>query len=199
MMMRAPTRSACLVVSGVCLATVPDVQPFTLGARRGFVGAAGMPGEGDKPWELPKTHHLQNSIGTATPYPTACGRMFDPILYQELIQACVDQSWCQAIQRQLREDSEYLSMLRTEGGGAQTIDDLYKQGGFANDEEFLVKLKTVLTTDKRTSLAVTALQDAYSRLRKKRDIHQTEVAATGHDPYGSMKGRTSFGTTVPTP
>lgn len=181
----AVPRTLAFTSSGVSVAAV---------AKRSFgPGIPGMSNEPEKPWEMSKSHHLHNSLGTQTAYVTACGRSFDPTIYQELIQACVDQTWCQSIQRQLREDGEYMQMLRSEGGGAQTIDEMYQRGGFTNDDEFLIKLKEILTVDKKTALSITALQDAYTKIRKKKDLQATEVAANGgSDPYASMKQRTPF-------
>lgn len=145
---------------------------------------------------MSRSHHLFSSINTATPYKTACGRTFDPVTYTELLQAAMDQQWAQAIQKQLREDKEYLEMLRVEGGGAQTIDALGQSAQFSNDEEFMAVLKPVLLSDKKTALSICAIQDAYVAIRKKRDEHQTNVAADGSDPYGDIKKRGNpFGST----
>ena len=157
-------------------------------------GQAGLPTQ--RGMEMSKGHHLHNSLQTATPYKTACGRTFDPMAMTELLQAMMDQQWTRALNRTLREDEEYIAAIREHGGAAQHVEDMINNGKFQSDEEFLEKLKPVLLEEVHTSLVMCAIQDAYIKIRKKRDEHQTNVAAEGSDPYESLKSRRpSFGDT----
>ncbi|CAD2217184.1 hypothetical protein, conserved [Angomonas deanei] len=162
-----------------------------------------LPTEGENgvpsnPLSLRKGHHLQSSVGLHTPYKTACGRMFDSQLYYEVLQACCDQQWMMAIQREVRNDEEYVNYLRQNGGAAKDLraltDSVY------HDDELMVKLKDRLKTDVGMSLALCALQESYARIREKRDQHETQVAADGgRDPYASLKSRQkdNFGMQTP--
>lgn len=150
------------------------------------------------PFELNRSHHLFNSVNLGTPFKTACGRNFDPQMYMEMLQAMVDQSWAQAVGRALKDDAEYVETVRTEGGAAQEIDRL-GEGGRGSDDEFMAKLRVVLEKDKKVSLCVCAMQDAYGRVREKRDKHATEVAARGTDPLAALKGKSQFGAGTPAP
>jgi hypothetical protein len=168
-------------------------------ARRGVTGgknATGLPFDEQYGFQLPKSHPNYNSTQLGGNFMTACGRRFDPQIYTEIIQAMTDQSWGQAIGRQLREDKEYMEMLRKDGGAAQKVDSIFQQG-FSSDQEFMVKLKALLTVDAHAALGVCAIQDAYTAIREKRDAHATEVAASGHDPFAAVKQRREFGQQQP--
>ena len=113
-----------------------------------------------------------------------------------MVQACCDQKWMAAIQRGISEDKEYVEMLRTEGGAARTLDVI--TSGVRSDNEFMEKLKAVLTEDKKVALSLCALQDAYKRLREKRDLHETKNTADGKDSSGMLRPHTpSFGASLP--
>lgn len=135
---------------------------------------------------------------TATPFKTACGRMFDPTVFEEVLQAMCDQGWAQAIQKQLVQDREYMDMLQKEGGAAKTVDEMCSRG-FANDEDALNKLKALLQDDRKTALSLCAITDGYTRIREKRDLSKTQTAADGHDPLESVRQKTpDFGDRIPT-
>ncbi|PWU96338.1 hypothetical protein C4B63_19g87 [Trypanosoma cruzi] len=137
-------------------------------------------------WELRRGHHLHSSVGLHTSFPTACGRMFNPQLYYEVLQACCDQQWLQAIQRELRNDKEWMDTLRREGGVAKAMNALTESTH--HDDEFMMKLRDTLKTDKKMSLTLCAIQESYERIRNKRDMHETQVAADGgDDPYAAMR------------
>lgn len=170
------------------------------GASRwqGFGGkaATGLPMDETEGWQIPKMHKNFNTINLGTSYKTACGRIFDPDIYGELMQAMSDQSWAQAIGRKLGEDKEYIYMLRTKGGAAQKVDQIVKRG-VSNDEEFMRKLKVLLEADAEAALGVCAIQDAYAAIRKKRDEHSTDAIAEGQSPLSiAQKGR-EFGQPLP--
>lgn len=157
-------------------------------------GASGHP-DG---WELRRGHHLQSSVGLHTPFQTACGRLFDPQLYYEVLQACCDQQWMGAIQREIQKDSEYVTYLRQHGGAAKALRILTENTH--HDDEFMNKLREQLKTDVKVSLTLCAVQDSYRRIREKRDDHETQVVADGgRDPYASMRAQqnASFGTQQP--
>nr|CCC94676.1 conserved hypothetical protein [Trypanosoma congolense IL3000] len=190
------------VAGGFCCANlilqlrsvIPGQVP-TDGFSRDGGGATqpGMPG-----WELRRGHHLHSSVGLHTPYLTACGRMFNPQVYHEVLQACCDQSWLQAIQREMQSDTEWITMLRQEGGVAKAINTLTESTG--HDDEFMMKLQETLKTDRKMSLTLCAIQESYQRIREKRDMHETQVAADGgHDPYAAMrqKQQGEFGNRLP--
>lgn len=125
-----------------------------------------------------KTNKYVNTQTSAAPIRTACGRTFDPMTFQELLQTVTDQSWATAIQRQMMTaDREYVKMLTKEGGGAMAIDELVMRGLGGSDEEAMANLKKLLETDFKASLSVCALQDAYTVLREKRDMSKTKEAA----------------------
>ncbi|CCW63433.1 unnamed protein product [Phytomonas sp. EM1] len=155
--------------------------------RRAVVsGQMPIGGDDGKGWELRRGHHLQTSAGLHSTIRTACGRMFDPQTYHEMLQACCDHQWLLAIQRELCTDTEYMNYLRQHGGAARDMrvltDSIY------DDDEFMVKLIEKLKTDFKTSLSLCAIQASYERIRRKRDEHETQVAADGgRDPYASLK------------
>lgn len=158
----------------------------------------GAPGSNPQGWELRRGHHLQSSVGLHTPMRTACGRDFNPQVYYEVLQACCDQQWLVAIQREIRNDAEYVNYLREHGGAAKDMRML--TDNVQHDDEFMAKLKEKLKTDAKMSLTLCAVQDSYERIRKKRDHHETQVAADGgRDPYASMKAKQKgeFGSQVP--
>ncbi|KAH9586509.1 hypothetical protein LSM04_006790 [Trypanosoma melophagium] len=158
-------------------------------------GTAGVNGGG---WELQRGHHLQSSVGLHTSFPTACGRMFNPQLYYEVLQACCDRQWLQAIQREMRNDKEWVETLRTEGGVARSMNALTESTH--HDDELMMKLRDTLKTDRKMSLTLCAIQESYERIRRKRDMHETQVAADGgHDTYASMRQRQQgqFGNNFP--
>jgi hypothetical protein len=153
----------------------------------GSSGGGHIPNQESRAWEMPRTNKHTSAQNLGSRFTTACGRDFDPVIYMELIQAMTDKSWSQAIQNHLREDAEYVHMIRTKGGGAKTIDAICATG--VHDEEFMHRLKTTMQTDAQTALAVCAIQDAYSKIRTKRDENQSQTAADGRDPYGAVKSR----------
>lgn len=147
---------------------------------------------------ISRGHHLQSSVGLHSPIPTACGRMFDPQVYYELLQACCDPQWMSAIQRELRSDTEYVHHLRQHGGAARDLRVL--TDNVHHDDEFMEKLKERLKSDKTVSLTLCAVQESYQRIRRKRDQHETKVAADGgRDPYATMKAKqqNQFGSQQP--
>ncbi|ORC91814.1 putative complement regulatory protein [Trypanosoma theileri] len=155
-------------------------------------------GCGQAGWELRRGHHLQSSVGLHSPFPTACGRMFNPQLYYEVLQACCDQQWLQAIQREMRNDAEWMETLRTEGGVARSMNALTEST--QHDDELMMKLRETLRTDRKMSLTLCAIQESYERIRRKRDMHETKVAADGgNDTYASMRQRQQgqFGSNLP--
>lgn len=165
----------------------------------GQIPTEGMGGGGAaQGWEVRRGHHLQSSVGLHNSMRTACGRDFNPQVYYEVLQACCDQKWLVAIQRELRNDAEYVNHLREHGGVAKEMRML--TDSIHHDDELMVKLKERLKTDAKMSLTLCALQDSYERIRKKRDQHETQVAADGgRDPYASMRasGKGDFGTQTP--
>lgn len=149
-----------------------------------FPGSSSIP----QGLELQRGHHLQSSVGLHSPIATACGRSFDPQVYYEVLQACCDPQWMSAIQRELRMDSEYAEYLRANGGVASEVRAITES--VHHDDDLMMKLKDRLKTDKGISLALCAIQDSYMRIRRKRDQHETQVAADGGlDPYATMKDR----------
>lgn len=144
-------------------------------------------------WTLPSTHRLAGAAGLHSIIDTACGRSFDPNIYQEMLTACCDQQWLGAIQRGTMEDAEYVEMVRTEGGAASTLQKMSE--GVTHDNEFMVKLKEQLQRDRKVALSLCAMQDSYLRIRRKRDDHETRVAASGReDPTAQLKRqKLSFG------
>ena len=125
-----------------------------------------------------KSNKYVNTQTSAAPFKTSCGRTFDPMTFQELLQTVTDQSWATAIQRQMMTtDREYVKMLTQEGGGAMAIDELVLKGLGGNDEEAMGNLRRLLENDYKASLSVCALQDAYVALREKRDMSKTKEAA----------------------
>ncbi|KEG14186.1 putative complement regulatory protein [Trypanosoma grayi] len=176
---RAVLRCVWRVAVGVQLRTIIPGQIPT-------DAASGDPAAGTPGWELRRGHHLQSSVGLHTPFPTACGRTFNPQLYYEVLQACCDQQWLQAIQREMRNDTEWVESLRREGGVAKAMNALTEST--YHDDEFMMKLQDTLKTDKKMSLTLCAIQESYERIRNKRDMHETHVAADGGpDPYATMR------------
>ncbi|RNF10042.1 putative complement regulatory protein [Trypanosoma rangeli] len=146
----------------------------------------GGPASSTPGWELRRGHQLHSSVGLHTPFPTACGRTFNPQLYYEVLQACCDQHWLQAIQRELRSDTEWMETLSREGGVAKTMNALTEST--YHDDEFMMKMQDILETDKKMSLRLCAIQEGYERIRNERDMHETQVAADGgNDPYATMR------------
>ena len=183
---RAPLRCGTLALSW---RTVISGQMPTEGSG---------PGSNPQGWELRRGHHLQSSVGLHSPIRTACGREFNPQVYYEVLQACCDQQWLVAIQRELRTDTEYVNYLRQHGGAAKDVRMLTES--VQHDDEFMAKLKEKLKTDEKMSLTLCAVQESYERIRKKRDQHETQVAADGgRDPYASMKAKQKgeFGSQMP--
>lgn len=148
---------------------------------------------------MQRGHHLQSSIGLHSPIDTKCGRQFDPQKYYEVLQACCDQQWMSAIQRELRNDTEYVQHLRQHGGAARDLRVM--TDSVHHDDEFMTLLKQRLATDHTLSLTLCAVQESYQRIRSKRDTHETQVVADGGlDPYQTMKEkqRGGFGSNQPT-
>jgi hypothetical protein len=189
-------RTLCTIsrfASGAGLARCHVQRRSVTGGRN----ATGLPLGDNDGWEVPKAHKLFNSTTLGSAFSTACGREFDPAVYVEVIQAMSDQSWGQAIGKQLQEDREYVELIRKEGGAGQKIDAIYRQG-FSSDEEFMHKLKAMLQQDAHAALATCAIQDAYLAIRKKRDVHATQVAADGGaDPASMHRSRRQFGENQP--
>jgi hypothetical protein len=97
-----------------------------------------------------------------------------------------------SIQQQLRSDKEYVEMVVREGGVAVQIEALQRQ--FSSDDEFIERLKDVVKTDRKVALSLCAMQEAYTRIRKKRDEHETTTAADGVDrTTGFRQHRGTFG------
>lgn len=142
---------------------------------------------------MPKNHQLTGTVGMHSLIKTACGRTFDMNHYQEMLQACCDHQWVNAIQRSLLEDSEYLDMLATEGGAALTLQQL--TDGVQHENEFIEKLKVMLKEDRRVALSLCALQDSYLRIRNRRDKQETMSAANGPSGIASTmkQQRLAFG------
>lgn len=165
------------------VAFAPSSRREVLRAYHHFAGA--MPKGGS----MPKSNAYVNTQATAAPIMTACNRKFDPMLFQELIQASTDPQWSGAIQAKLREDTEYMHMmLREGGGGALQIDQLIMKGLGGSDEEGMNNLKKLLMSDRKAALSVCAIQDAYSKIREARDLQQTKVAAQGgSDAFAPMR------------
>lgn len=158
--------------------------PASASSNTVFQGSSSIP----QGLELQRGHHLQSSVGLHSPIMTACGRSFDPQIYYEVLQACCDPQWMSAIQRELRTDSEYTDHLRSNGGVASDVRAITES--VHHDDDLMIKLKDRLKTDVGVSLALCAIQDSYLRIRKKRDQHETQVAADGGmDPYATMKNR----------
>ncbi|AYU79389.1 hypothetical protein LdCL_250011000 [Leishmania donovani] len=183
---RTPLRLGALVVSRrtIIPGHIPTEGPGPNGSSHG--------------WEMRRGHHLQSSVGLHTPIKTACGREFNPQVYYEVLQACCDQQWLVAIQRELRTDTEYVNYLRQHGGAAKDMRML--TDSVQHDDEFMARLKEKLKTDEKMSLTLCAVQDSYMRIRKKRDLHETQVAADGdRDPYTSLKAsrKGDFGSQMP--
>lgn len=188
-MRRLPARTGALCRAASARTVISGQMPTDAGAD---------PRGGSGGWEMRRGHHLQSSVGLHSPIQTACGRSFNPQVYYEVLQACCDQQWLVAIQRELRTDTEYVAYLRQHGGAAKDIQTLTDSAN--HDDEFMAKLKARLTTDHKMSLTLCALQESYERIRKKRDQHETQVAADGgRDPYASMKSRQNgeFGASYP--
>lgn len=171
--------------------------------RRGVISGQ-MPTEGGngngnpQGWEMRRGHHLQSSVGLHSPMETACGRRFNPQVYYEVLQACCDQQWLYAIQRELRNDTEYIEFLQQNGGAAKELRVL--TDSCQHDDEMMLKLREKLKTDKKLSITLCAVQESYERIREKRDRHETQVAADGgKDPYASLKARqkNEFGSQLP--
>jgi len=155
--------------------------------------------------EWNRMHHLNNSLPVGTPFVTKCGRTFCPILYQEMINAMADQRWLNAIQKGLRHDAEYQTMLKTRGGGGLAFDDLCKRLGHqAQDQEVFDELKLLLETDDKASLSMCAMLDSFEAIKEKRDHYKTEMVAEGRSheagPYGlAQKGQEPFGSSSRSP
>lgn len=187
--MRVPSLSFCSKINVSSSVDGPlrfsrRSQFTSVGGGSDFNGSASIP----QGLELQRGHHLQSSVGLHSPIPTACGRQFDPQVYYEVLQACCDPQWMSAIQRELRNDTEYVEHLRTNGGAARDMRAM--TDSVHHDDEFMVMLKERLKEDKTMSLTLCAVQDSYQRIRRKRDQHETQVAADGgRDPYATMKGR----------
>lgn len=158
--------------------------PSGTGNSKVFEGSSSIP----QGLEMQRGHHLQSSVGLHSSILTACGRSFDPQVYYEVLQACCDPQWMSAIQRELRTDTEYADFLRSNGGVASEVRAITEN--VHHDDELMRKLKDRLKVDKGISLSLCAIQDSYLRIRKKRDQHETQVAADGgRDPYATMKER----------
>lgn len=143
--------------------------------------------------KLAPSNKFHASVGIHSSFMTACGRRFDPNLYFEVLQAVCDSQWMAAIQKEVLHDAEYRTMIQKEGGAAKTVAALME--GVTNDDEFIETLRVVLAKDRKVALSLCAVQEAYSRLRNKRDEQETKVAAEGYDPYDSLKKqRSAFGT-----
>lgn len=184
----------CIFIALQRRSVIPGQIPTDDSLRHGN----GTGGERAPGWELRRGHHLHSSVGLHSPYPTACGRMFNPQLYHEVLQACCDQKWLQAVQREMRNDAEWVETLRREGGVAKDMNVLTESTG--HDDEFMMKLREKLKTNKKMSLTLCAIQESYERIREKRDMHETQVAADGgHDPYAAMRQRQQgeFGAKLP--
>lgn len=133
---------------------------------------------------------------TACPYPrvrTACGRSFDPSVYLQMLQAMMDRRWLTAIHKEVRNDTEYVEMMKTEGGIAAEIDQLTRRFG-ASDDEFMQALSAKVKQDRSVALGVCALQDAYSSIKKKREVERTRLAAEGksRDLFADEVKKASF-------
>ncbi|KAG8345863.1 hypothetical protein TRVL_03308 [Trypanosoma vivax] len=186
-----PIRCTLVPITAQHRTIIPGQIP-TEDAAKG-AGVPGSPG-----WELRRGHHLHSSTGLHSPFPTACGRTFDPQLYHEVLQACCDSRWLEAIQREMRNDAEWIETLRREGGVAKAMNVLTESAH--HDDEFMMKLKEALKTDKKMSLTLCAIQESYERIRNKRDMHETQVAADGGcDPYAALRQRQQgqFGSNLP--
>ena len=193
-MHRASVARLCLRSRTARVAVAATCQQRALTGGR---NATGLPFGENEGFEVPKSHKLFNSTSLGSSFTTACGREFDPAVYVEVIQAMSDQSWGQAIGKQLQEDREYVDLIRKEGGAGQKIDAIYRQG-FSSDEEFMHKLKVLLQQDAHAALATCAIQEAYLAIRKKRDVHATQVAADGGPDAASMaRSRRQFGENQP--
>jgi hypothetical protein len=142
---------------------------------------------------MPANNPLAGTIGLHSTIETACGRSFDLNHYQEMLTACCDHQWVAAIQKGLSEDSEYLEMLRTEGGAGLSLQKMAE--GVKHDNEFVEKLKVMLKEDRCVSLSLCALQDSYLSIRNRRDKQETVAVAAGKkDAATSMKQqRLAFG------
>eukprot|EP00760_Papus_ankaliazontas_P007736 PhM_4_TR13498/c0_g1_i1/m.72950 len=126
--------------------------------------------------EWSRHHHLFSSQPMGTPYMTACGRSFDPQLYHETMNALSDQRWVVALQRKMREDAEYVTMLRTEGGAGLALDAL-AHTQVQNEEEAYWAMRKVLETDRKAALASCAMQDAFKKIKQNRDVGKTQIAS----------------------
>ena len=186
-------RNQLFVASSVVNMTILSTPQTTIPNRAfGDFGGAGPnigAGSFGSQQSMNKTNKYINTQTTAAPIRTACGRTFDPMTFQELLQTVTDQSWATAIQRQMMTtDREYVRMLTKEGGGAMAIDDLVLKGLGGSDEEAMANLKKLLESDYKASLSVCALQDAYTVLREKRDMNKTKEAAAGQGGAGAGAG-----------
>ncbi|CCW70875.1 unnamed protein product [Phytomonas sp. Hart1] len=172
-----------------------DLEPLAARPRRGISGQLPVGGPGEGPgWELRRGHHLQASAGLHSAIPTACGRLFNPQIYHEILHACCDHRWLLAIQRELIKDEEYMNSLREYGGSARDVRII--SDSFQNDDEFMEKLVEKVKTDVKMSLTLCAVQESYERIRQKRDHHETQVVADdGRDPYAALRTgqQTGFG------
>ena len=90
----------------------------------------------------------------------------------------MDRKWLSAIQVEVKKDTEYVEMMRVEGGVAQEIDFISRKFG-GSDDEFMQALATKVKQDKHVSLGICALQDAYVAIKKKREVEKTRLAADG--------------------
>ena len=143
--------------------------------RRCFLRFTAIPGT----LEWNRLHHLQNSLPVGSPFLTKCGRTFDPVVYVEMMQAMCDQKWITAIQRNLRQDVEYQTMLRTTGGGSLAFDALARMP-LSGDQEAFDEMKVLMEADAKAALSVCAMLDAFKLIKDKRDHYKTEVAAGDH-------------------
>jgi hypothetical protein len=129
---------------------------------------------------------------TACPYPrvrSACGRVFDPAIYLQMLQAMMDRQWLAAIQLEVKKDKEYIEMMRSEGGVAQELDIISRKFG-GSDDEFMQALSNRVKVDRNVALGICALQDGYVAIKKKRDMEKTRLAAegkTGHQFRDEVK------------
>lgn len=133
---------------------------------------------------------------TAIMLKTSCGRTFDSTLYRQATRAMEDQRWVEAIQQSLLSDKEYVEALRERGGVSKRLRELageHSGGRDASSEAaFLEALRVELLRDAHLSLCVCALQDAYVRIRRRRDEEKArrvaESSAAGDaDPMAFFK------------
>lgn len=186
------------VLAAPILVALAAAQPQRRGVISGHMPTDSGGNSSPAGWEMQRGHHLQSSVGLHSPMKTACGRDFNPQLYYEVLQACCDQQWLYAIQRELRTDTEYIQFIHQNGGAAKELRTL--TDSCQHDDEMMLKLREKLKSDKKLAMTLCAVQDSYTRIRQKRDSHETQVAADGgKDPYSSMKARqqTDFGAQTP--